>query len=37
MKDAVESMRRSGTYEAFTEGVLGSGEIREWVARGWEE
>jgi 2-methylisocitrate lyase-like PEP mutase family enzyme len=37
MKDAVESMRRTGTYEAFTKGTLASGEIREWVARGGEE
>ncbi|MGH2569580.1 MAG: isocitrate lyase/PEP mutase family protein [bacterium] len=37
MRSAVESMRRTGTYEAFTDGVLTSGEIREWVSPEREE
>jgi 2-methylisocitrate lyase-like PEP mutase family enzyme len=37
MRNAVESMRRTGTYEAFGEGVLTSDEVRAWVSRGGEE
>jgi len=33
MKRAIESLERTGAYEAFHEGVLTSDEIRAWVSR----